>query len=228
MPAECQELGLGDSQPCQQHTSGTAQAPPAMPSAQLWDPAPVPGGTQGCGARSSPTGNSSLPCQPREGCPSTQRDFREHSLARLPCWGGEVLPTHPRECSPKHSCVPSSGLFSKGRMCDMPGGSSSVPQCPSCAPHMSSEPGTARLSWAHPTKHIPHPTNTSQPQVLPSPGPALLAPPRAGTATAVSLHTLSSPGTKCKSVAVPASIKNFLKTEQNKQKKDFHHHLQIH
>lgn len=142
--------------------------------------------------------------------------------------------SHPRECIPKQLlgslCAKLQLLLQREGFSRIPparGFQLSCPRWPNppsvpvCPPgragsklrawHQYGIPGSRAPAWAHPSSRcslhlallslLPRGTRVSP--------RALRVPPRAGTAAAVSFPTLSSPGTKCKSVAVPASIKNF-------------------
>lgn len=138
----------------------------------------------------------------------------------------------------------------------MPGGSSSAapggptPAVPPCAPQAgpaaSSEPGTSELrawhqhgiprsgnpAWAHPTSHIPAPgAPFTWPCSPPCPeGPC--CPPGLCVSTPGRARPQPCPFQRCHHQVQSAKVLLFLhplktlKTEQNKQKKDFHHHLQ--
>lgn len=189
-PLIAKALGLGQPSPA----SSTEWHSPALPAAQGWTQ------PRALKHRSSPTEGQLSPASPGQHPRARHGTGSDSRSPSLPCWEQEALPTLSRASHSIPSCVPAPGLLPREAFpgCPMPGGSSSAaPVRSELAQH--SFPGHSPIP--HPRSQIPDP----------SPGPALpsWAVPQAQCPLPVSLPTLPSPGTKCKSVAVPASIKNF-------------------
>lgn len=204
------------------------------------------------GAVGTPRSPQSPPAQVRTFQKQTAQHKEGIPRQPQPHWECEVLPTlrNASQSSCLAPCVPSfyskEKIFQDSTCQGVPAELPQPSQCPSSAPQagLSSEPGTSTIfpgapAWTHALSHIPHPI--SQLQVLPSPGPALPSPLRDLGVPQGSRCPLPRwaqpqpcPLQRCHHQVQSAKVLLFLhplktlKTEQNKQKKDFHHHLQIH